>query len=30
MLAPPKSDVPDVMIQLPSLAGYDQLLAASL
>jgi hypothetical protein len=30
LLAPPKSDVPDVMIELPSLAGYDQLLAASL
>ena len=30
LLAPPKSDVPNVMIELPSLAGYDRLLAASL
>lgn len=30
LLAPPASAVPDVMIELPSLAGYDQLLAASL
>jgi transposase InsO family protein len=30
LLAPLKSEVPNVMIELPSLAGYDQLLAASL
>ena len=30
LLAPPKSSVPDVTIELPSLAGYDQLLAVAL
>jgi len=29
LLAPPKSEVPIVTIELPSLAGYDQLLAVA-
>jgi hypothetical protein len=24
LLAPPKSEVPDVVVSLPSLAGYDE------
>jgi hypothetical protein len=29
LLAPPKSEVPVVTIELPSLAGYDELLAVA-
>jgi len=29
LLSPPKSDVPIVTVELPSLAGYDQLLAVA-
>ena len=30
LLAPPKADVPDVVVQLPALAGYDELIKAAL
>ena len=26
LLAPPKTDVPDVVVELPALAGYDELI----
>lgn len=30
LLAPPMNDVPDVVVSLPSLAGYDELIEVSL
>ena len=30
LLAPPRSEVPDVVVQLPALAGYDALIEVAL